>query len=559
MSYSSMLHGASHAQLVAVAATPENIPQIFAVGNSICTLLSTAENRRRAQLNTNLWECRDKPQLLAQNMLHLSRRYGGAANDYYGLALEMLLARMSPNTYNLEERFQEGRFSIPTAMADTIMTSEHGPVWLDSELLERVRGQYYHADACWTCEHCERMYLSNEDDSSTVYVSPMAMHSTEEWCTSCYEDDSFHCEISDNSYASSLFDIVDVYPHGESGCRQFLRPLGYVYSDHTNNWVSPDDWDDAHEDHDSDDDDDENTRGVPDYHCATRRWQQDVFPVFHTPLDRTYGIELEVKFGNSNDRRDFFDHHFRNDGSNTQTCFSAELDGSLCDYTGLEVIGPPIPLREYYNPNGRWAKMCTSLQEFGAQGWPHRHAYGMHVNVDWRPENAPNYYNSSYTEQNAWTAAIERFEAFMLNNRPLCSLVAGRNYVYGTSSSDGGGYRKVASIHEMNNNANGTKYNLVRRRSDLPLVEVRIFGANIRREGMLRNIEFVDSLRQYVMLPDANLFAGAGSAAYRQWLLQPMNAARWSYIAAFLTPIPTINSKNPNVANFAKAQRLAVA
>lgn len=369
------------------------------------------------------------------------------------------------------------------------------------------------------CECCNEVFDRGLENLEPVHTGHRG---TESWCEGCTQNSSFYCDVSEARYSENEYGSGEVYNSSRTICTQIASDYGYEYCEEYDAYV--------HED------DEESRGGIPDYHCATRGWHWEPHAVFKTRMDRTFGVELEVEFPDSSLRKEFFNNHFRKDGRGLHLNFSAELDGSLSDEGGLEIIGHPFPLREYYAPNGQWAKMCDHLAAGDAYGWPVRRSYGMHITVDWREEGTGAWRLCTETSKDRVNISLARFEAFMLNNRALCTMVAGRASVYG--GGEAGGYQKVKNLAEIV--ASGSKYTVMRRRdgTESALVEIRIFGANIRNEGIIRNVEFIDSLRVYVMRPDANLFAGAGSAHYRQWLLKPENATRWNYIARYLTPTP---------------------
>lgn len=68
------------------------------------------------------------------------------------------------------------------------------------------------------------------------------------------------------------------------------------------------------------------------------------------------------------------------------------------------------------------------------------------------------------------------------------------------------------------------------------IMEVRIFGSNVRFAGIRRNIEYVDSLLAYTQLSNTQIFSDMTFSTYWRWLRSPVNRNRWPYLAAYLDP-----------------------
>lgn len=496
-----------------------------------------------------------------QNMLltNMMRRYAVASEDI----ISYIQAKVAAKKYGdqqdnaFAQAFVGGAFGFPATLLED--TDAKFPQWMHDEGNRQIDGVIWAQAACRRCEHCEERFLRSVSDFNRVIVSGRpSRYVFEEWCESCSYDEAFLCQSSQCLYDSEQFECTTTH-EGDNICTLELTRSEYRYNSSLDEWIHCDhrrayEGEEDSDDGDDYDNDDERSGGIPQYHCASRQWTDSHSPIFITPLDRTYGIELEVEFPSSSKRLTWFQQMCDRDGRSSDRKFTCELDGSLDDEQGLEVIGVPMPLRDYYGAKAPWRLMCQSLIDAGARAWPVRHSYGMHVNIDWRFERAPSVWDMDYVQTRELNESIDRFEAFMVNNRPLCSLVAGRNAAYNTGEH--GGYVKALNMRELKQQDRADKYCLVRRRNTTSLVEIRIFGSNLRVEGIIRNIEFVDSLRIYADRPNANLFAGAGSADYRRWLLEPMNAARWSYIADYLRPSPKMIKDKPSPTVI---QRLAVA
>lgn len=371
----------------------------------------------------------------------------------------------------------------------------------------------YHA---YQCGSCEKWHMG--DTHNYVHDNSSRWRDSHKWCEQCSTDETFYCEVTGNYYSHSEFTQSETI-HGSPLCEEACSSLGWWYDDDSDGWRDPDD----------------RSTGIPEYHEAER---PEFLPAARItdPLKRTYGIELEVEFSDMGDRENFFEQFFDGSGLSKDNKFSAELDGSLNDDLGLEIISAPFELAAYQsgNTDAGWPLMCKRLYDASARGWPVRRNYGMHVNVDIRPLGMDLMEAETTEGYKRIHERASRFVAFLLNNKDLTARLAGRNTPYSGSAME-----KVRDLDGAQELMSEGKYVPAVLRGGFVL-EVRIFGSNVRYEGLLRNVEYVDSGLAYVDEASAQLFHSMTISSYRAWLLKPENAARWptmaAYLAAKITP-----------------------
>ena len=289
------------------------------------------------------------------------------------------------------------------------------------------------------------------------------------WCDECLEAHSFYCERSEEYFCDENYH--QVFVDGESVCLEWHDDELYVWdSDGEYHWEPED-----------------NSFNIPDYHHSRRPWADDAFP----PL--ALGVELECW---SSDRR--------------ATCNRAESlgligerDGSLCDEHGIEIIGSPQPLDWYGNPSNSWKLFCdrSSVRCWDAEG-----DYGQHVSI-----------NVADVSQLAIAKAI----VFIHHNRTLCELVAGR----GANTYN---VYKDVKIKDARGAARD-KYCATNWNPDQHRLELRIFRANRRWEGFLKNVEFAHAVVAFAAQESAREL---NSGAFWNYVeSNPLRKANGSYSA----------------------------
>lgn len=195
----------------------------------------------------------------------------------------------------------------------------------------------------------------------------------------------------------------------------------------------------------------------------------------------------------------------------------AEHDGSLNRDYGVEIVGPPFPMEDYSKTddkgefNGVWATFLKSILGY-ANGWKAGTGYGMHISI-----NA-----TALTE-----AQKGKFNYFINSSRALCETIAGR-----PESSYAKFMNRSLAKHAR---ANGDKYQaagMTPKSSSArnERIEVRIFRSTILYERMLRNVQFCDSVVQYIR--QCSISQSGRYTEYLGWLMQ--NHFFWPHLCKFL-------------------------
>ncbi len=229
------------------------------------------------------------------------------------------------------------------------------------------------------------------------------------------------------------------------------------------------------------------------YHDSTRSWNDMEFGVEHNQWlhakdrlknhQRKYGIELEIECNDESDRPNVCRIASR-------LGLLAEDDGSLDDYRGVEIIGPPLTYQEVHDPKGIWLMFLEQVKGM-ACGWSAgldtECSYGMHVSLNrmaMTPATAGKIYNAFHSMED------------------LCVAVAGRR---------GGDFHEYISDddftkHQLQKstptvkrvicgyrNAETPKYESASVRTPSRL-EVRIFRSCLNADRFLRNVQFCSAM-----------------------------------------------------------------
>ena len=202
--------------------------------------------------------------------------------------------------------------------------------------------------------------------------------------------------------------------------------------------------------------------------------------------------------------------------------WAAEDDGSLDDAHGVELVFAPVPLSEvsesYDSKTGLFA-VIGALRESGAIAWDAGKQYGMHISVN---------------AGQMTSLHCAKFIRMIHDNRAECERIAGRTE-RDTARSRGdnwAAYRNLGSLPHFGKETG--KYHAAARRSK-NRIEVRIFRASLNQERILRNCEFVDSIRVYTQ--DAS-YAALNFTAFRAWLALP-SQSRYAALRKFYAIVPT--------------------
>lgn len=301
------------------------------------------------------------------------------------------------------------------------------------------------------------------------------------------------------------------------------------------------------------------------------RWNDGTYRTYREPAMRTVssyhgerrpqwwaskqgiGMELEI---NCNDR-DKLARKIHSD-------ILIERDGSLDTTLGVELIGGPYTCQEYENGKTPWQDVLNEVKNLGGAG--HNASggsnfYGIHLSVS----------RSSFT-----TFHGAKFVVFFNQQKSLCQLVAQRTQLYGYRDTDG--YEQRKTVKEVayfggNSYDKNSMYDHTRNISkkikgksnqyyietgkyepvkvDDKRYEVRIFRSNLRWERILKNIQFVDAVREYTKTASALSVATpyVGTVDFLVWLGKQ---AGYTHLKKYLVDNASIYGDVKNADDFKK-------
>ena len=304
------------------------------------------------------------------------------------------------------------------------------------ELTVTCEGKLIQTDESFICEHCEECH--EEDCSTSVYSGGRASEPSS-WCEVCQNECAFYCERGNEYFSDESYTCVQV--DGEYICLEW-------HEDEL--WL----WDSDGEYHWQSEEDSEESEGgrIPQYHNAPRPWVGLTIP----PL--ALGVELECW---SSDR-------YKTYSRARDLGLTGEQDGSLDSSHGIEIIGPPKTLDWYNDSNNGWRLFCdqSSVRCWDAEG-----NYGQHVSINVKDEGQ---------------LAIAKAIVFVHHNRTLCELIAGRGANTYNVYKD---VKVTSAARESRDKYCATNWNTSQGR-----LEFRIFRANRRWDGFVRNVEFTHAV-----------------------------------------------------------------
>ena len=278
------------------------------------------------------------------------------------------------------------------------------------------------------------------------------------------EDIAFYCVHSDHFWHDSIFEKIEV--EGDTVCYQFCDHEGLLYW-----WESDDEYHWSEEEYD-----DENHSDIPQYHTQYRppAWQEV----------KGLGVELEIF---SEERKNLYDC--------LPTGIIGETDGSLHEDYGIELIGAPFEYEKYKNHETPWTEAIKTAVDMGAKSGQngYRTEYGMHVSVS----------RKLFTD---FIAA--KFIVFMNMQSDLCKLIAQRDTIFSGDYhkrkntkqcicyEDEFGYtRATKNLKYHKRTLKTDKYEAVSAAKNR--LEVRIFRSTVDYNSFLKNVEFVEAVRQW--------------------------------------------------------------
>lgn len=292
---------------------------------------------------------------------------------------------------------------------------------------------YYPTEEITHCERCGQLYY--HDDTQEVQVSNSRW---EMWCDECRNNNAFWCSGSETWYSDDEYRSVEF--DGELYEESNL-PDAY--------------WDE------DEDDGSEPVRGLLDYHSDTRTrngWRK--YDANHD----LFGVELEMR-GTT--------HLYLEDLCKKahELKFIPETDGSLHKSHSLEVVGYPMPLKDYRK--GPWAEFLK-VARGRSEGWNAGKGYGIHISIG-RTQLTP-------MEQS-------KLVHFFTKNKSFCEMIAGR------ASGNWAHYNSQRwSVGRMSTT---DRYCAVSLRNQ-DRIEIRAFRSTIDPASFLKNVQFVAACMQFV-------------------------------------------------------------
>lgn len=285
----------------------------------------------------------------------------------------------------------------------------------------------------WRCEHSDD-YYSDDVEGEDVRTD----YGSEKWCRESAEEHAFWCEYSDRWWSSEDYTCIWVSDADSYACQSYAESNDYAYEHSNGNWYTY-----------------EENQGL-------RRYDYDVREDFgYGPYDKlAVGVELECW---AEDRRSAVD-------CATDYGFVCKQDGSICDYHGFEVVGPPMLLEKY--KGSMWNEWCEEAADVKA--WYGKGGeYGMHVSVN-------GHGLSVLTKSKA---------VYFVNMHPsFIEKVAGRSQNQWWKCQDD------MTLHRARYEAN-SKYLAINWKGDR--LEFRMFKANRKWDGFVKNIEFAHAVMTF--------------------------------------------------------------
>ena len=285
--------------------------------------------------------------------------------------------------------------------------------------------QFIDEDDGYLCESGK--FYESDDDFITINTgrrSTVTYHTD-----NISEREYFQCDRSGEYFSNDNYSQIEV--EGEYICQELYEDdLYYWDSDEEYHWEP------------------EPESNIPDYHDEDRPDEWDSV--------LGYGIELEVYVDSPEAIHDKLP-----DG------FLGEKDGSICEMHGIEIVGAPLKLEDYYSKdNNPWIKVFRDLDVECVQ-IPSSN-YGMHINIS-------KGLFISELHQAKFVVAIN-------NLKRIAQIVARRTNVYN------GGYAENRKME-----AKTSKFEPVNVKDNV--LEVRIFKSTTSFDNMLVSIEFCEAVR----------------------------------------------------------------
>lgn len=330
-------------------------------------------------------------------------------------------------------------------------------------------------DNTWYCGECDCRH-TDDISANEVVTSMNACGRVTAYATACKEMPSFYCTESDRYYCDRTFNDGNT-TSGNNICCEWAETQDEWRCNDDGEWTTSPDSDTE----------------IPDYHDADRsiirealdEMYDETVTVTVTKLTRRFGVEIEMEFSDSYDRGQWYCQNI--DGAD---CAIAELDGSLDDDNGLEVISTPVMFKDWHHDTP-FIKLVRSARAYGAKGWDVRDTYGVHINMDMR--------DLTSEEIHLTYAAVN-------NMSGMWKLLSGRQLPTG-------GFNKLDvpksmadsdvwdSYLQQTRNQRNAKYQpiVIKNYGDrLCFAEVRTFGSNLREGAVLEYIQLCSAVVEWV-------------------------------------------------------------
>lgn len=353
----------------------------------------------------------------------------------------------------------------------------------------------------YVCEHCNS--VAKVINASRVRVNARNLNDTELWCETCCHDDAFYCERSNRHFMDAVFSSIEV--DGIDLCLEYYHDeLYYWESDGTYHW-------------ERESEEEESSDPRDDYHGSSRSWYIDVTK--HDPL----GCELELRAKDKDSLGRICD-------SARELGLIAEYDGSLDGELGVEIVGPPIPLKDYRH--GIWSKFIDDVGSM-AVGWNAGTGYGMHVSTDTRVLSG--------------RLGIGKMLAWYPSNKMLCELVAGRREIHWAKYTPKKPHDYLRFKDE--------KYEAAAWRGR-SRIEVRIFRSTLKFASFLKNVQFVQATAEFTRSHGIRSLGDTGA-----FIRMVASSNRYRELAEFIqrTPFKMIETISANPSSQTTEQLLSVA
>jgi len=243
------------------------------------------------------------------------------------------------------------------------------------------------------------------------------------------------------------------------------------------------------------------------------------------------GIELEVEMKKHlTTKRDLVAKRFNNDVSSV-----AYLKKDSSIVCGFEIVSHPGTFLWWTDPNNILIHSIQKLSRTCESFWTD--TTGIHIHI------------SSAAFSNFHKALFVRF---MLTNKPFMSFVSER--YHGTQAKFDPVFDTDLIFEDViKRGVKLERHTAVNLNSSQPTVEIRMFKGNMRRERILKNIEFIHSVYEFSKMIKDALHTEAGT----EWKMSEVHAAEEFLLTVpgFIKWVNTNKETYPNLHEFIKGYK----